>query len=290
VVHRYMDAKLSDIIKQYRAQTFRTTYGQRITTKEQAIKFVNDRGFVYFWPIKGVVLPSLWAAVAGDRPVANAHDDPGHVTWNWKDSLLGKNAWYYAKLLRKKATMISFEVVPNFYALSNNYGSPDDDYLTLYEQGRLTQEAKSIYETLLQKGPLDTIELRRETHLASRTSDSRFDRAMAELQSDFKILPVGVTQSGGWRYAFAYDIVQRHYPEISQKAQNISEIEARQKLSEVFLRSVGAARFEDLIRLFRWSRIRVEQSVEELTKQGFIRNCFGAENQPDEWLVLTELL
>ena len=285
-----MESILSKIIKQYRAQTFRTKNGQRITTKEQAIKFVNDRGFIYFWPIKGVVLPNLWAAVADDRPVANAHDDPGHVPWRWKDSLLGKNAWYYAKILRKKATMISFKVVPYFYALSKNYGSLEDDYLTLYEQGRLTQEAKSVYETLLQKGPLDTIELRRETHLTSKTSGSRFDRAMAALQSDFKILPVGVTQSGGWRYAFAYDIVQRHYPEISQKAQNISEIEARQKLSEVYFRSVGAARLKDLVRLFRWSRIHVEQSVEELTNKGLIKRCFETENQPDEWFVLTELL
>jgi hypothetical protein len=285
-----MDSIISDIIKQYRTQTFRTTNGQRITTKEQAIKFVNDRGFVYFWPIKGVVLPSLWVAVAGDRPVANAHDDPGHVTWRWKDSLLGNNAWYYAKILRKKATMVSFEVVPYFYALSKNYGSLEDDYLTLYEQGRLTQEAKSVYETLLEKGALDTIELRRETHLTSKTSDSRFDRAMAELQSDFKILPVGVTQSGGWRYAFAYEIVQRHYPDMSQKAQNISESEARQKLSELYFCSVGAARSKDLVRLFRWSRIHVEQSVEELTKQGLIKRCFESENQPDEWFVLTELL
>ncbi len=285
-----MESILSDIIKQYRAQTFRTTDGQRITTMEQAIKFVNDRGFVYFWSIKGVVLPNLWVAVAGDRPVANAHDDPGHITWRWKDSLLGKNAWYYAKILRKKATMISFEVVPYFYALSKNYGSLEDDYLTLYEQGRLTQEAKSVYETLLQKGPLDTIGLRRETHLTSKTSGSCFDRAMAELQSDFKILPVGITQSGGWRYAFAYDILPRYYPDIPQKALCISENEARQKLSELYYCSVGAARLKDLVRLFRWSRIHVEQSVEELSKQGLIKRCFEVENQPDEWFVLTELL
>ena len=137
---------------------------------------------------------------------------------------------------------------------------------------------------------MDTIELRRETHLTSRTSDSHFDRAMAELQSDFKILPVGVTQSGGWRYAFAYDILPRHYPDIPQKALYISESEARQKLSELYFCSVGAARLKDLVRLFRWSRIHVEQSVEELTKQGFIGSSFETENHPDEWFVLTELL
>lgn len=50
----------------------------------QVVDFVNERGSVYFWPIKDVTLPSLWTAVAG------AHDDPGHVSWGWKDSLLGQ--------------------------------------------------------------------------------------------------------------------------------------------------------------------------------------------------------
>jgi len=70
-----------------------------VRTKEQAIAYVEERGFVYFWPIKGVMMPSLWQAVAGDRPVASEHDDPGHVTWGWKDGLLGERLWYYAKVL-----------------------------------------------------------------------------------------------------------------------------------------------------------------------------------------------
>ncbi len=67
-------------------------------------------------------MPSLWTAVAGDRPVADKHDDPGHITWGWKYKALGKKIWYYAKTLRKKATMISLEIAPYFYALSENYG------------------------------------------------------------------------------------------------------------------------------------------------------------------------
>ncbi len=87
-------------------------------TKEQAVEFVNERGFICFWPVSGITLPSLWAAVAGDRPVADAHDDPGHVTWGWKDSLLGARKWYYAKVLRKKATMIALDVAPYFYVVA----------------------------------------------------------------------------------------------------------------------------------------------------------------------------
>src|SRR5512147_2302622 len=138
-----MPALSIETIRSYRADTFHLKPGQKVHHKEEAVQFVKERGFVFFWPIKEIVLPSLWVAAAGDRPVADAHDDPGHVTWGWKDSLLGQRRWYYAKILRKRGTMISMDLAPYFYALSENYGSPEEDYLTLYEQGRLTLEAKA---------------------------------------------------------------------------------------------------------------------------------------------------
>ena len=166
-------------LKVYRKSKFGLALGRRLKTVDDAVDFVNQRGFIFFWPIKDVTLPSLWVAAAGNRPVADQHDDPGHVTWGWKDSLLGKRRWYYAKVLRKKSTIISLDLLPCFYALSDNYGAPDEDYLTLYEQGRLSQAAKNIYESLLYEGPKDTIALRRVTHLTSRESDSRFNRAIS---------------------------------------------------------------------------------------------------------------
>ena len=123
-------------LQAYRAVTYRTSDALRIKTKEEAIAHVSDRGFVMFWPIKGIEMPSLWAAVAGDRPVADAHDDPGHVTWGWKDSLLDARRWYYGKILRRKATIISLDIAPFFYALSENYGSPEEDYLYQYRTAR----------------------------------------------------------------------------------------------------------------------------------------------------------
>ncbi|MGW8251658.1 MAG: AlkZ-related protein, partial [Anaerolineales bacterium] len=121
--------------------------------------------------------------------------------------------------------------------LSENYGAPEEDYLTIYEQGRLTQEAKSVYEALLDQGALDTIALRKAARLSSRESDSRFNKALTDLQTDFKIVPVAVAQTGGWRYAFVYDIVARHYPQIVEQARFITEREAHQRLSELYFRS-----------------------------------------------------
>lgn len=279
-----------NILHDYRAHTFRTTPGQRIKLRDQAVEFVNQRGFVHFWPIKDINLPSLWVAVAGDRPVADQHDDPGHVTWGWKDALLGSQAWYYAKVLRKRATMIAMQVAPYFYALTENYGSPEEDYLTIYEQGRLTQEAKAVYEAILDKGPLHTIALRAAARLSSRESESRFNKALADLQADFKLVPVAVAQAGAWRYAFVYDIVARHYPAIPEKARWISESAARLELMKHYLRSVGATQIRDAVMLFQWSTAQVNQAANDLVESGFIQRGVELENQAGEWLVLAELL
>ena len=276
-------------ILDYRAQTFRTAAGRRIATKEEAIAFVNERGYVYFWPIKEVTLPSLWAAAAGDRPVPDQHDDPGHVTWGWKDELLGARQWYYAKVLRKRATMISLGIVPYFYALSENYGEPDKDYLLQYEEGRLTWEAKAVYETILNEGALDTISLRKLARMTAKTSDSPFNRALETLQADFKILPVGIAQAGAWKYAFIYDLVHRHYPDLPEEAHAIRQADARRNLAELYLRSVGAAQARDLSRLFPWTPGEVEQALDALERSGIISQHLSVAEQPGEWAALVEL-
>jgi hypothetical protein len=273
----------------YRDNTFRLQPGQRLTSQEGAVEYVNQRGFVYFWPIKDIVMPSLWVAVAGDRPVADAHDDPGHVTWGWKDGLLGKRAWYYAKVLRKRATMISLEAAPYFYALSENYGDPQEDYQIQYMQGRLTQESKAIYEALLDKGVLDTVALRRATHMTSAESDARFNRALTELQADFKILPVAVTQAGAWNYAFAYDLVHRHFPDLPEQARFIQERQARRHLASLYFQSVGAAQVRDLTRLFGWSPIETAHILEQLAAAGEICGGLQIESAVGEWFSLPEL-
>ena len=277
-------------ILDYRAQTFRTAAGRRITSKEEAVAFVNERGYVYFWPIKEVTLPSLWAAAAGDRPVPDEHDDPGHVTWGWKDELLGARQWYYAKVLRKRATMISLGIVPYFYALSENYGEPDKDYLLQYEEGRLTWEAKTVYETILNEGALDTISLRKLARMTAKTSDSPFNRALETLQADFKILPVGIAQAGAWKYAFIYECVHRHYPDLVEQARPIRQAEARRRLIELYLRSVGAARVRDIALLFGWPAQEIAQAVGALVAAGAAQQGVTVAERPGEWVVLAELM
>ena len=277
-----------DRIQEYRFQTYNINPKLRLKTKEEAIQFAYNRGYIFFWPITGITLPSLWVAVAGERPVPNEHDDPGHITWDWKDSLLGKHIWFYGKILRKKATIISMEIAPYFYALTENYGSPEEDYLTIYEQGRMTQEVKVVYEALLENSPLDSISLRKSAHLNSQASESRFNRALADLQNDFKIMPVGIVDAGSWHYSFAYDLVARHEPGLIEKARFIGELDARRKILEVYFRSVGAAQSSDLAKLFKWSSKEIEQAISSLIDMNILM-IDQQDGQVGKWMVLKEL-
>ncbi|GAB4153291.1 MAG: hypothetical protein Fur0021_18880 [Candidatus Promineifilaceae bacterium] len=252
----------------YRAQTFRLN--QPVGSREEAVEWVVERGFIYFWPITGVLCPSLWTAVAGERAVAEAHDDPGHVTWGWKDAMLGTRQWYYAKILRGKGTMISLDLVPYFYALSENFGEPESDYLEQYQQGTMTREAKTVYETLLQAGPMDTVRLRREAHLSSKGSQSAFDRALVSLQQDFKVLPVGIAEAGAWRYSHVYACVHQWYPGLPTLDHPITRATARQKLVATYLGSVGAASAGDVRQLFQWKPTEVDKTLQELVDAGIL--------------------
>lgn len=275
-------------LQKYRTKTFHLPPSSRVSNPKQALDYVNERGFIYFWPIKNVDLPSLWVAVAGNRPVADAHDDPGHVTWRWKDQSLGKKVWYYAKVLRRKATLISLETAPLFYALSENFGSPEEDHLVAYREGKLTLAAKQVYEALLE-GAMNTIDLRRAARLTSKTSDSEFARAVDALQADFKILPIGVAEAGAWRYAFIYDIVPRHIPELIENARSIGEADARSRLVLLYLCSVGAALPRDIARLFGWSNDLNHRTFQALEKQRRIVRAVHPQ-KTGEWLALPELI
>lgn len=274
----------------YRSKTFRTQLPLRLQTFKQAVDFVIDRGFIFFWPNKGVILPSLWNAVAGDRPVPDQHDDPGHITWDWKDKSLGKKLWYYGRVIANRNAMISLGVAPFFYALSPNYGSPTEDYLEQYAAGKLTAEAKNIFEILLDNGPLDTLELRRKAHLSSEENESRFAKAISTLQMEFKILPTGISPVGAWKYAFIYDLTHRQFPDLPSKAQKITESSAIRFLILQYLSAVGTATFSQIGKILRYPAIFIHSALEKLVASGEVIYPCTVENQRDLHYALPVML
>lgn len=258
-----------------RAFTYRHTNQRRIGTIEEARAFIDEIGFCHFWPIKGIEMPNLFHAIAGRvREVPNEHDDPDiSKSWGWKDTALDQRWWYYGKLLRQRATMISLDLLAHFYATSNNFGALDD-YLTEYQDGRLTAEAKAIYEAILEHGPLDTVRLRREARMSSDSAKSRFDRALTELQAGLKVIPVGVAEAGAWRYAFVYELVPRWFPEIPEQARAIKRSEARRTLVLRYLDNAVAAErgmIEKVFYVFKWTGRELDLTIAALLEEGAIQ-------------------
>lgn len=280
----------AELLKHYQLKTFRISESARLRTPQQAVDFVNERGFIFFWPVKGVNMPSLWCGVAGDRPVADEHDDPGHTSWGWKDQMLDKRVWYYGRILRKRNTIISLKTAPYFYALSPNFGEPELEISDQYHAGQIPLEVKLIFEALLEKGPLDSLALRREAHLSGKNSNTPFTRALDILQRDFKVMPTAIAEVGTWKYAFVYDLTHRYYPELLEQSRFISENQARDHLVTCYLTSVGAASEKQVQSLFGWTQPETEKTILRLQANGLLTNEVEIENESKKSVCLTSLL
>jgi hypothetical protein len=249
---------------------YRRRMNLRLKDQQQAVEFVNAVGFSFLFPIQKLELPSLWDAIAG-RVVKTYPDHKGYEierTWGWKDESLAKKWWYYGKLIRDKATLVSLDFLPNFYALSENFGDYEHDYLEEYQTGQLTSEARQVYEALLKNGALDAVRLRREAHLSTEANKGRFDKALTDLQTGLKVLPVGIAPAGAWRYAFIYEILPRWFPQIPVQAQRIGRVEARRRILDRYLYNVVFSTVLIAARLFRWTTTETQQAAESLEADG----------------------
>ncbi len=263
-------------VAEQREHNYRRTPARRVQTVEEARAFIQETGFCHFWSIQGVEMPNLFQAIAGRvRSVPNEHDDPDlGKCWGWKDNSLDKRWWYYGKLIRRRATLVSLDLLPAFYACSENYGDYEHDYLAEYQDGRLPLEAKNIYEALLENGPLDTVALRKKARLANDSAKYKFDKTVTELQAGLKILPVGVAAAGAWHYAFIYDIVARYYPDLPALAQTISRKAGQQALIARHLDNVVTASRAEVSRtldVLSWSTGEFGQAVSAMIERGQIR-------------------
>jgi hypothetical protein len=270
-----------------RAERYRQRPHLRVHTEDEALEFLNEAGLCLLFSAKGVELPSLWGALCGeDRPLPRHHDSRElGLAWRWKDSLPVAGKVLYGKFLRKRPVFISLGLAPCFYALSPNHGEPDQDYLLDYRDGRLSVEAKLVYEALLEQGALPTSRLRREAGLGGKSNASRFDRALAELQMDFRIAKVAISDANRWSYCYVYDLLHRHFPDVVESAPGITGRQARETILLRYLHTVVAATPRQVGSLFGWEQGEVTRLVERLAAGGRLRAGVQIEGLEDEYLV-----
>jgi hypothetical protein len=256
-------------IKEQRDEHYHRRAGLRLQRAEDAARFVDEVGFCLLFPARGIELPSLWEAVNGcERPLPRRHHDRAlSLTWDWKDSLPTRGRVYYGKLLKQKPTFVSLAMFPYFYALSGNYGELED-YLGEYADGKMSEEAKRIYEVLLTQGASTTGVLRREAGLYGKMLASRFDRAIAELQASLKIIKTGISNANRWKYCYVYDVLIRRLPAEVERAKQIRGREAMRVIVEKLLETVVVATPSRIAWLFGWDSAVTQRLIDGLVENG----------------------
>ncbi len=184
------DAELDMAVAEARARRWWID-APRVETVERAAAFVADVHCALLFPFEAIALPSLWEAIAGPDVEAFAswgvNEDR---VWGWKDELpAGGRAWY-GKLVRKRATLLSPELLADLYP---GAGDTED-----YRKLPLSPEAARMARAL-GGGALPQSILRDEVGLAGKAGKARFDRAMVELQRHLLVTHAGVWQhDAGW--------------------------------------------------------------------------------------------
>ncbi len=280
-----------DQVRAWRDQRYRRNPALKVRTPDEALAFIDDVGFCFLFPARNVEMPSLWEAICGEsRPLPAHHDDRelGYA-WDWKDDLPTRGLVFYGKLLCRKPMLVSLRLLPYFFALSENYGELDD-YLYEFADGKLSEEAKRVYEALLEHGALPTSHLRRKAGLAGKGNARRFDRAVLELQLGLKIVKTGISDANAWKYCYVYDLLLRHWPDLAMRAGAISTPEAMRCLLLTHLSNVGVARRQDLARLFAWELGRLEQLCDSLSASGDLVVGAHVTGWSEDYVASTNLL
>jgi len=224
-----------------------------IRTFSDAARFVDDAGFCMLFPVRNVPLPSLYHAVTGRNLFEDwIWDEYSEKVWGWKDDLPRRRA-FYGKYLRGRGTLISIERLPNFLAMAQS-AEHADEHEEFYAAGRISNDARTVWQALAKHGPLATLELRHACGMERKAGNIRFKRAILDLQKRLIAVHSGTEQeTGAWASA-CFDLTCRVFPEQARAAQRISLHEARARLAKKFAEHQPSAGATGIARLFGWRK------------------------------------
>jgi hypothetical protein len=227
---------------------------RRIVTAAEAVKYIDAAGYCMLFPITNVPLPSLYFAVTRRNPREKMIWDKFSVmVWNWKNELPRRRRAFYGKFFRGLGTFISLKQLPYFLAMHET-AIEQDDYDRFYSAGRITENARAIWEALATHGPLATLELRNVAKMDSKAGNVRFKRAMAELQCMLTVVHFGTEQETAAWASGKFELVCRVFPKETAAARGITPEAARRKVAAKFLALCPGSQPRDVARLFGWTK------------------------------------
>ena len=242
-------------IERIRSYLWRTQPSRQISDEQGALRLIRELGFVLLMSISGAELPNIHRATAREWS-----------WWDWKQTLPGRKACYYAHILRGRGTFVSWHWFPFFHAA---YGD-SRPYQRLFREGLLDRDEKRMLDMLEENGPMMTSEIRVAFAPRSKQNTRRVKAMLVGLQRRFLITAAG-GDTAGWSH-HRWDLVERWVrPDLLAQARGIGRARARDELIAQFIKNVVATTDADIAWLFGWERGEVKQATDRLLAEGGAR-------------------
>jgi hypothetical protein len=227
---------------------------RRVLSLAEAVKFIDAVGYCMLFPVKNAPLPSLYYAVTRRGLQGKwKWDRYSSMVWRWKDELPRRRRAFYAKYFRGRGTIISLQLLPHFLAMRGCAVMPGD-YERFYYQGRIRDDARTVWEALEVHGPLATLELRNACKMDTQAGNIRFKRAILELQCLLIVAHFGAEQETNAWASGRYELTCRAFPQQTAAAHHISLQNARSELAAKFCEWHSNSSPLQLARLFGWPK------------------------------------
>ena len=255
---RSRQAPLPENVEAHRDEIWRRADSLRVETVEEAERFVADVGFAWTLTDARTPGPSLYVAVCGRRDAhmpQNVQKDPeASLAWVLKDEIMRRGRLYYAKVLRKRSTLISPPLVPAFNTL---YGIARRD-----ETAKLSADARAVLKVLRKEWEMGTADLREESGVTDR---ARFSRAIDALQASMKVIPGDVLYVPKFTYIW-YLAEGRFAEELRKK---MPRDRAILELARAYLKSAGQTARGELSSVTGLGRAEAGRANHRLVDEGF---------------------
>jgi hypothetical protein len=241
-------------VESLRAHRWRTSPSRQIGSEQGALRLIGELGFVLLMPIRGAELPSVQAATRRQW-----------AWWDWKQTLPGRKACYYGKVLRQRGTFIDWSWFAQFHAA---YADPRP-YWRQYRDGMLDRVEMKLLDLLAEHGPLMTREVRLLYGERSKRNTRLVKGALVQLQRRFLVTAAG-GDTKGWSH-HRWDLVERWVAApLLAAASRLEKGEARARIVRQFVANVLATTPAEIAWLFGWERRHADALVAELRRRGHV--------------------
>lgn len=195
---------MSDDVELYRDKKWRREEHLRLRSAQDVEAMVEELGFCFALTDVRTEFPSVFVGVCGRReahsPKNVQKDEEMSLAWVLKDEVMRRGNVYYSKLLKGRATFVSKELVPYFYALC---GIPKSREKTVF-----TPESRRILSVLRTEWESSTADLRLDAKIEDRKI---LTKSMEELQRAMKVIPYDVVYKP--KFTYLWTLAEARFPE-----------------------------------------------------------------------------